>query len=37
MVENGLQAFAFDGASLKETARIKVGGGPAAGRVAGVR
>ena len=37
MVENELQAFAFDGASLKETARIKVGGGPAAGRVAGVR
>ena len=37
MVENELQAFAFDGASLKETARIKVNGGPAAGRVAGVR
>ena len=37
MVENDLQVFAFDGTSLKETARIKVNGGAAAGRVAGVR
>ena len=37
MVENDLQVFAFDGTSLKETARIKVNGGAAAGRVAGVQ
>ncbi|MBC7711491.1 MAG: YncE family protein [Rhizobacter sp.] len=37
MVENELQVFAFDGAKLTETTRIKVNGGPAAGRVAGVR
>ena len=37
MVENELQVFGFDGAKLTETARIKVNGGPAAGRVAGVR
>lgn len=37
MVENELQVFSFDGAKLAETARIKVNGGPAAGRVAGVR
>ncbi len=37
MVENQLQVFAFDGAKLTETARIKVNGGPAAGRVAGAR
>ena len=37
MVENELQVFGFDGAKLTETTRIKVNGGPAAGRVAGVR
>jgi DNA-binding beta-propeller fold protein YncE len=37
MVENELQCFSFDGGKLTETARIKVNGGPAAGRVAGVR
>ena len=36
MVENDVQTFSFDGASLKETARIKLNGGPAAGRTAGV-
>jgi DNA-binding beta-propeller fold protein YncE len=30
MVEKDLQVFAFDGKKLKETARIKVNGGPAA-------
>ena len=37
MVENELQVFGFDGTTLTETTRIKVNGGPAAGRVAGVR
>lgn len=37
MVENELQVFSFDGTKLAETGRIKVNGGPAAGRVAGVR
>ena len=37
MVENELQVFSFDGGKLTETTRIKVNGGPAAGRVAGVR
>ncbi|MEN9537915.1 MAG: hypothetical protein RLZZ126_150 [Pseudomonadota bacterium] len=36
MVENDLQGFSFDGSSLRETSRIKLNGGAAAGRVAGV-
>lgn len=36
MVENDVQVFSFDGSSLKETGRIKLGGGAAAGRTAGV-
>ena len=36
MVENELQVFSFTGYSLKETGRIKLDGGPAAGRTAGV-
>ncbi len=36
MIENDVQTFAFDGSSLHETGRIKLNGGPAAGRTAGV-
>ncbi|MEY4295076.1 MAG: hypothetical protein RLY82_764, partial [Pseudomonadota bacterium] len=36
MIENDLQVFNFNGSSLQETGRIKLQGGPAAGRVAGV-
>ena len=36
MVEKELQVFSFDGSSLKETGRIAVNGGAAAGRIAGV-
>ena len=36
MVENDVQIFSFDGSSLKETGRIKLGGGAAAGRTAGI-
>ena len=36
MVENDVQLFSFDGSSLKETGRIKLNGGAAAGRTAGV-
>ena len=36
MVENDVQVFSFDGSSLKETGRIKLGGGAAAGRAAGM-
>lgn len=36
MVEADVQIFSFDGSSLRETGRIKLGGGAAAGRVAGV-
>jgi hypothetical protein len=34
MVEKELQVFAWDGSTLRETGRIKVGGGPAAVRTA---
>jgi DNA-binding beta-propeller fold protein YncE len=34
MVEKDVQVFAFDGRSLKEVARLKVNGGPAAVRTA---
>ena len=36
MVEKELQVFSFNGFALKETGRIKLDGGPAAGRIAGV-
>ena len=36
MIENDIQVFSFNGSSLQETGRIKLQGGPAAGRIAGV-